>query len=522
MKLSRGIVVVLLVCVLVPTLSVAQEESWESIAQGYWDVQAVAVNQQGSVIIIGAGPAIVKSVDGGRHWEDCLQLRGQGASVRFLVFDQRNQNMVYAGTSDGLYVSFENAKTWKKIFKGSNVNQRTCMSLVVASGVLYLGTLEGLWVSVDQGWSWRRQKGEVGRQAIVGLAFDEHDSQTILLATRQAVFRGNHNSAVWEKVFLKQSIHNDESVDDEIEEEADIQGVYLQDIQCDPQSVGHFYLATNRGVFESRDNGASWSSLGNDGLVRNKITKVLVLDSGQLLAVAQSMVYQYAQSRWHELSLNLATDEIRALAMYKGKILLAACNNGLFAMFKNASYERRGDTFKRWIANEPSIGQVQRAAIAYADVDLKKILLWRKQAALKALLPELSVGINRDTQDLWHWESGSTTKTSDDVLLKGRDVLDWGFTLRWDLSDIVFHQDQTSIDTRSRLTVQLRDDILDDVTRLYFERIRVKIELDQLKIEDVKKRQEKELKVRELTAYLDALTDGYFSDALRQQNQPST
>jgi hypothetical protein len=63
--------------------------------------------------------------------------------------------------------------------------------------------------------------------------------------------------------------------------------------------------------------------------------------------------------------------------------------------------------------------------------------------------------------------------------------------------------------------VQLRDDILDEVTKLYFERLRVKAELDNLAIEDRKKRFEKELRIAELTANLDALTGGYFSQQIK-------
>jgi hypothetical protein len=56
---------------------------------------------------------------------------------------------------------------------------------------------------------------------------------------------------------------------------------------------------------------------------------------------------------------------------------------------------------------------------------------------------------------------------------------------------------------------------LDEVTKLYFERLRVKMELDNLSIEDRKKRFEKELKIQELTASLDALTGGYFSQQIK-------
>jgi len=63
--------------------------------------------------------------------------------------------------------------------------------------------------------------------------------------------------------------------------------------------------------------------------------------------------------------------------------------------------------------------------------------------------------------------------------------------------------------------VELRNDILDEVNKLYFERLRVKSELDNLPIEDRKERLDKELKLEELTASLDALTGGYYSEQSR-------
>jgi hypothetical protein len=52
-----------------------------------------------------------------------------------------------------------------------------------------------------------------------------------------------------------------------------------------------------------------------------------------------------------------------------------------------------------------------------------------------------------------HWETGSTTKNDDDVLRKGRDSLDWNVSLSWDLGELIWNGDQTSIDVRSKLMV---------------------------------------------------------------------
>ena len=129
-------------------------------------------------------------------------------------------------------------------------------------------------------------------------------------------------------------------------------------------------------------------------------------------------------------------------------------------------------------------------------------------------MPKVSTGINRNTSDLRHWETGSTAKSGDDILNKGKDSIEWDISLSWDLGQLIWNNDQTSIDARSRLMAELRDNILDEVTKLYFERLRVKMELDYLSIEDSKKRFEKELKLQELTALIDAFTDGYFSQQI--------
>jgi len=170
--------------------------------------------------------------------------------------------------------------------------------------------------------------------------------------------------------------------------------------------------------------------------------------------------------------------------------------------------------------DEPGIQEVQKAAIKYAEVDPEKIMRWRKQAAKRALLPHLTVGIDRDNNrtvanSIWGSStSGGSYYIGPDDETKYNNK-NWGISLTWELGDLIFSDDQTNIDVRSRLMVELRNDVLDEVNKIYFERIRVKMELDNLTIEDRKKRFEKELRVRELTASIDALTGGYFSRSVK-------
>ena len=79
----------------------------------------------------------------------------------------------------------------------------------------------------------------------------------------------------------------------------------------------------------------------------------------------------------------------------------------------------------------------------------------------------------------------------------------------------IWNESQTSIDVRSRLMVQLRNDILDEVNRTYFERRRLQLELSQCPPRDAGKRAQKQLRLQELTADLDALTGGWFTAQIK-------
>ena len=82
---------------------------------------------------------------------------------------------------------------------------------------------------------------------------------------------------------------------------------------------------------------------------------------------------------------------------------------------------------------------------------------------------------------------------------------------------LIWNSDQTSIDTRSKLMVELRDDIMNEITRTYFERRRLQIEMVTSSPNDLKVSLEKELRLQELTADIDALTGGYFSNQLEDR-----
>jgi ligand-binding sensor domain-containing protein len=428
---------------------------------------------------------------------------------------------VYAATGNGLFYSFNSGTQYKRIFQGKNIFENECTALAILPSGIYLGTKGGLFVSKDRGRSWYRESGKLGNSCVLTIASSLKEANCIYVACVDGVFKTKDSGKNWEKVFsthpTEDGIEIEEPAEDQDEGERYSKIRY---IAFTPNNLNELFLATTGGIYRSIDSGLTWNMLSDYGLLSKDVQFLLLTDKSRIYAVTKSGIFEFINERWQELSLGLLAEAFNSLTVDSQNNLYVATNRGLFkADISYTGASRENDTIAFYAKSEPKINEIQQAAIKYAEVEPEKIIQWRKQAAKKALLPELTMGVNRDTADLWHWEGGSTTKTDDDTLRRGHDSIEWDVTLKWDLSELIWNEDQTNIDVRSRLLVQLRDDILDEVTKLYFERIRVRMELDSLSIEDRRKRFDKELRLKELTASIDALTGGYFSAAIKEKSR---
>ncbi len=519
-KMKKHIVVMLVVCGLAlvssGVSSSAEELAWQEIARGRPDLSTVLVDTQDPrIIYCGSGNTIFKTEDSAQSWQSVLSLSGRDKTVNLLSFDPYNKNALYAAAKAGLFYSLNQGRNWRRIFRGKNYLESDCTALAILPEGIYLGTKAGLFLSKDRGRSWYKEKSFLSSSHILAIAYDAREPDYLYVASSNGVFKTADGGRNWERVFIGSPSENgaDTPEDDLGNRDEEVRFSDIKHIAIDPQNLNCLYLATSRGVYQTKDRGKNWELLTTFGLLSKDVRFVLASSGKNLYAATKSAVFVFNQERWEELSLRLPTEEVRFLASDSRGNLYAACDKGLFkaVIDYSDSYQDKKITAAS-AEGEPDIRQVQQAAIRYAEVEPEKIKKWRRQAAHKALLPTLSVGIDRDTGDLWHWEGGSSTKPEDDVLRRGRDSIGWDVSLSWNLGELIWNDDQTSIDVRSRLMVELRDDILDEVTKLYFERLRIKAELDNLAIEDRKKRFEKELRLRELTANLDALTGGYFSE----------
>ena len=522
----KKIIFMLVVLVLIFKINLlkAEESFWQEISQGQLNVKAVLVDKDNpDLIYFGSDKGIFKSEDGGRSWRNVFSASGKSRMINFLLFDPKDKNIIYVATENGLFFSNNAAKDWRRIFKGKDELENRCISLAVFSSVIYLGTEGGLFVSKDKGLSWIKEKGILGKEKILALATSK--DKTIYVVSSSGVFKMDIGGN-WERIFVAYSNQNDNHSEEEPESEnkEEKESSYIRHIYVDPEDANFIYLASSLGVYRSQDKGKSWHLLSDYGLLRKATEFVFVSSQRTLYALNSSGIFEFKDGRWYELSLDLPAQELFFLTEDKENRLYVAGRNGLFK--KEIKDSQKENSLELYIQGEPTIQEVQEVAIKYAEVEPEKIKCWRKQARLKALLPKLSIGLDRDrnkTTSSSIWGTYGSNSSPGKYFVGPDDITkynnkNWSVELSWELGDLIYSDDQTSIDVRSRLMVQLRDDILDEVTKTYFERLRIKIELDNLSLTERKKRFEKELRLQELTATLDALTGGYFSKQLKNNS----
>jgi hypothetical protein len=180
----------------------------------------------------------------------------------------------------------------------------------------------------------------------------------------------------------------------------------------------------------------------------------------------------------------------------------------------SAEPERRnGDGTSR----DPDVGEVQRAALRYLELGSDRLRRFQRQVARRGFMPELSVhgaygGVRAHDED--HDEtvfaSGDRYQLIDRLYERQRDF-GVGATLRWDLGDTVYDPEEIDISKEVRELIELRDEVLDEINQLYFERRRVLLERALLPDPASPEAERLALRARELAAGLDAWTGGWWS-----------
>ncbi|MCB9662534.1 MAG: helix-hairpin-helix domain-containing protein [Alphaproteobacteria bacterium] len=175
-------------------------------------------------------------------------------------------------------------------------------------------------------------------------------------------------------------------------------------------------------------------------------------------------------------------------------------------------------------AHEPAVSEVQRWASAYAQVRPETVQRWlaasRGFAALPQVRFEYRVADDYGNDFEYFTPTGPVSTSQDDGVAVQTDA-DVGQTrtilvrAAWDLDKLVMSSEQIRVINEAQDVVKLREKVLGEVTRLYFERRRLQVDVLLAPKRDLMGQVRDELRLAELTASLDAYTGGRFSESLQ-------
>lgn len=511
------------------------EMTWQpaNAGLGNIDIRSIAVFAQEGRFVCAASPKSVYFSDNkGNFWQEIFFLEGEGSAINFVTFDNLNSKVLYSATTQGLFVTRNQGQDWQRIFRKVSEKAKNVSWIVfdpLDCQKIFIGTEEDLYLSQDLGANWTKANGGLPRSQIRSIAVHPFNPQVVYLANNYGLFKSLDSAVTWRRIYVtSHKVGAQEETEEEggqISEEENL----INCIAVDKRDPKKIFIATGRGVFVSHNAGKVWNKLPTRGLTCDYVNFIVISNEKDILyAATKNGVFEFLpySNCWQRLYQGMPAGDVNSLSlnMQEGQ-LFAATERGIFRLVELEGLQQQANlsiseiddgleqdrdskidfeqALKELSLDEPSILELQEAALRYAEViHPDNIKTLRRNARLKALLPDVTVDYDKTIQ------SGGTSTNFGDFAVGPRD---WGLSFSWDIGDLVFSEQVRLIDSNARLLVQLRDDILNEITRLYYERRKLQIELDLTASKAPEEDLAKKLRLEELTANIDALTGGYLS-----------
>lgn len=523
-------VLYVLVFLFLNPLECSCQETWQLLYQPRQRiVKSIASYKE--QIFIGTGNGVFVSTDNGKSWGDFgtnqLQKDNNGNSQINWISIESDTEKIYIATSFGAYWSSIHKADWQKFFEGSKVESNEVNSLAQDKDHIYLATNDGFWICNLNENNCTRNNNGLDADYLSGnheVFYILKNENKLFSSTSNGVYVFNDKNLIWERISSG-----------------------IQKLPDGNTNVRHLivdkdknlWAACGSGVYISTDSGNTWQKK-SEGILKNndgfQEAFYLFEHEDSIFAGCSSGVYHLYKGSWQDTGNGIRTTDglkkVYWLSSY-GEELLAATDEGLFRTTRKKDTTNNNLILKGKIetdfANleeiEPSVVEVQKEALKFASLPTDKdYRRYRLQSRLRNLVPRVGIDINDTGADTNYrefergistnvslnnsFDAGRTTRLQND----GRSFKQ--LSLLWNTNNIIFDDQIKEILSQARLTANIRENLLDDVTRIYYQRRKLQLQSLISPMLDTNEKLSKELEIAELTGQLDSRTGGWFSNEI--------
>ncbi len=218
-------------------------------------VNQIVFNPRGTEMVYAATTVgVFRSLDGGRNWVERMNGMNEVSFVVSLAVDPQRPNVLYAGTTGGVYRTINGTESWEKQSQGMVAADAKMASMALGvngltvdptnSEVVYAGTTKGLYKSTDQGAHWIKIEGSIQDSYVSAIQVDPSQSSTLYMATSDRVQKSIDFGATWQPKIKG------------------LDATSIRSLQISPSDPRVLYVGTNGGgIYRSADAGESWKRL---------------------------------------------------------------------------------------------------------------------------------------------------------------------------------------------------------------------------------------------------------------------
>ena len=177
-------------------------------------VTSIAINpKEPAVLYGGTTGGVYRSDDGATTWKKINNglipetdlMAAMALGVNAIEIDRTNPNIVYAGTTKGLFRTVNKGEQWERI--GQSLPDPFVSSILLhptESSQLYIGGPGGVWKSSDSGKTWQAMNQGIATLNMRALAMDAKNPQILYAGTNgSGLYRSLDAAATWVPVPLK-------------------------------------------------------------------------------------------------------------------------------------------------------------------------------------------------------------------------------------------------------------------------------------------------------------------------------